>query len=94
MPLFAVEYTYSDATAAGRDEHRPSHREWLGRQVEDGFVVSSGPYVDGSGALILVSAADRAAVDARLADDPFATADLIDAVRVTEWLPVMGALST
>ena len=35
MALFAVEYTYSDSTAAARDEHRPKHRAWLSGHVDD-----------------------------------------------------------
>ena len=93
MTLFAVEYTYSDTTLPERDEVRPRHRAWLADRVTDGFVVSSGPYADGSGALIIVAADDTATVEQRLVEDPFRVARLVDAVRVTEWNPVLGAFS-
>ncbi|KZM74890.1 YciI family protein [Nocardia terpenica] len=93
MPIFAVHYTYTEATAAGRDEHRPAHRQWLADLVERGTVLSSGFYPDGSGALILFRADDAAAMDALLAQDPFARHDVIDDKRAVEWLPVMGAFA-
>ena len=72
MALFAVEYTYSDATVAARDEHRPTHRSWLSDLVDAGKVVATGPWVDGSGALILIDVADEAAAHELMAQDPFA----------------------
>ena len=53
MPYFAVNYTYSPSTAAGRDEHRPVHRAWLGELLTQDVLVSSGPFTDDSGALIV-----------------------------------------
>ncbi|TQF65346.1 hypothetical protein FK531_21830 [Rhodococcus spelaei] len=90
MPVIAVEYFYTTATAAARDEVRPDHREWLAGLVERGVVLSSGPYTDGSGALILVSAADVDAARSLFEADPFAKAGLVDSARFTEWTPVMG----
>ncbi len=69
MALFAVEYTYSDATASARDEHRPKHRAWLGDLVDQGIVRATGPWTDGSGALILVDVADEAAARELMGQD-------------------------
>lgn len=88
--IFAVHYTYSASTADLRDEHRPAHRAWLGALYEAGQVLASGPYPDGSGALILIQATDAAAGEALLADDPFRAAGAIDAVECTEWVQVFG----
>lgn len=93
MPTFAVQYTYSEATASARDTHRPRHRAWLTEQLESGALVTSGPYTDGSGALLLFRADDEASLRALLGNDPFAREQLIDAVRVVEWQPVLGALA-
>ena len=93
MPLFAVEYTYSPTTSSDRDTHRPGHRAWLSGLVDQGIVRSSGPYTDGSGALILFEVADRGAIEARLTEDPFAKAALIESVRINEWAPVMGTFA-
>lgn len=94
MPLFAVHYTYTDATAADRATHRPEHRAWLTALVEAGTVLSSGPYPDGTGALLLFRAADEPTLTALLGHDPFAVRGLIEAVRVVEWQPVMGAFAS
>lgn len=93
MPIFAVHYTYSAATVAGRDTHRPAHRGWLSGLLADGILLSSGPYSDGSGALLLLRAADDTAMKELLTRDPFARHELIDEVRVVEWQPVLGALA-
>ncbi|WP_433490497.1 YciI family protein [Nocardia grenadensis] len=93
MPLFAVHYTYSEATAPARDMHRPRHRAWLSDRLAEGALVSSGPYPDGSGALLLFRAADAAALDELLAQDPFTQEKLIDGVRAVEWRPALGAFA-
>ncbi|MFI6433078.1 YciI family protein [Rhodococcus oryzae] len=93
MPIVAVEYTYSEATATARDEIRPDHRAWLSGLVERGVVLTTGPFADGSGALILATAEDVAAVRSLFTNDPFAKAGLVEAARFTEWTPVMGAFS-
>lgn len=94
MPFFAVHYTYSEATVAGRDTHRPEHRAWLSGLIEAGSLLSSGPYADGSGALLLFQATDESALAELLPQDPFARENLIDAVRAVQWLPVTGAFSS
>ncbi|HLS78783.1 MAG TPA: YciI family protein [Nocardia sp.] len=94
MPIFAVQYRYSEATVAARDTHRPRHRGWLSELVEAGTVLSTGPYTDGSGALLLFRAEDETSLRELLARDPFAQEKLIDAVRVDEWKPVLGAFAS
>lgn len=93
MPIFAVHYTYTDATVPGRTEHRPEHRAWLNALVDEGVVLTSGPYPDGTGALILFRAEDAQTLAALLPEDPFAKLGLIENVRAVEWLPVMGAFA-
>lgn len=90
MPIFAVHYTYAAAKAAVRDEHRATHREWLGEEFRAGNVLASGPYPDGSGALIVIRAADLDAAEAFLMNDPFNAHQAIDGVRVIEWTQVYG----
>ncbi|WP_327150499.1 YciI family protein [Nocardia sp. NBC_01329] len=93
MPLFAVHYVYSEATVPARDTHRPRHRAWLADRLAEGALVTSGPYPDGSGALLLFRAADDAALQDLLTQDPFAQEKLIDDVRAVEWQPVLGVLA-
>lgn len=96
MSVFAVEYVYAAGSEAARDEHRPKHREFLAElgAVGDGLaLVASGPYVDGSGALLLISAPTQAALAETLAKDPFAVNGTIAALRISEWSPVTGELA-
>ncbi|MGQ4614856.1 YciI family protein [Nocardia sp. R7R-8] len=93
MPIFAVHYAYSEATAAGRDVHRPEHRAWLVGLLEAGTLLSSGPYPDGSGALLLFRSQDAGQLKDLLAQDPFARENLVDDVRAAEWAPVFGAFA-
>ncbi|NLV77972.1 MAG: hypothetical protein GXY65_01255 [Rhodococcus sp.] len=93
MSLFAVEYTYSESTATARDGLRPDHRAWLGGLVEAGTVRATGPWTDGSGALIVVDVDDETAARELMSQDPFARAGLVDAVRITGWQPVMGVFN-
>ncbi|MGB3699259.1 MAG: YciI family protein [Gordonia sp. (in: high G+C Gram-positive bacteria)] len=90
MALFAVDYTYAPDAAAVRDRFRPEHREWLGAQHAVGALQFVGPYPDGSGALLMITAADDDAARTLLAGDPFARESAIAAVSVKEWVQVYG----
>lgn len=91
MALFAVHYTYSTATSDARDVHRATHRAWLAELLEQNVLVSSGPFSDGSGALIIVEGTDLDSVRTLFAQDPFATQNLVEQCTINEWKPVMGA---
>lgn len=93
MSVFAVEYVYAAGSDAIRDEHRPGHRGFLSGLAGDFALVASGPYVDGSGALLLISAPSQASLAETLKNDPFAINGAIAALRITEWSPVTGELA-
>lgn len=93
MPTFLVEYTFSPSTASTRDETRPTHRAWLSDLLDKGDLLASGPYTNGLGALLIFRAADRDAVQAILAGDPYVPVAAIDATTVTEWTPVFGPIT-
>lgn len=88
MPLFAVDYAYPAESATARDELRPQHRAWLGELYEAGTVRTSGPYPDGSGALIVIEADSLATLEDLLMQDPFRKADVLGEIRIKEWLCV------
>ncbi|WP_285726522.1 YciI family protein [Psychromicrobium xiongbiense] len=92
MSVYAVEYIYSPETVEARDDFRPVHRAWLSELIEAGTVLASGPYPDGSGALLLFLAGDDAALAALLAQDPFAIEHCITATNIHPWNPGMGLL--
>ncbi|WIM66811.1 YciI family protein [Corynebacterium breve] len=93
MKYFAVHYTY-----ANEDENivalRPTHREFLGKLLDEGKLVGSGPYTDGLGsALIIIRLDEPATVDdaAELMDsDPFHTENALAGRSIREWNPVMN----
>jgi uncharacterized protein YciI len=93
MSVYAVEYVYAPEEAAVRDEHRPAHRAWLANLVESGNVLTSGPFADGAGALLIFQAEDQAALNQLLAQDPFSIAGGIAGAKITEWSPVIGHLA-
>lgn len=87
---FAVEYVYT-ADTEKRDEVRPAHRAFLAELQEKGQLLASGPWTTGTGALLIFEIDSEEALTAVLEHDPFADADLISRVRITEWTPVLGA---
>ncbi|QCQ90755.1 YciI family protein [Rhodococcus sp. SGAir0479] len=93
MPLFAVQYTYAPEKSAQRDDHRTDHRAWLSDLVRRGVVQSSGPFADGSGALMMAEAASAADVQSLFDKDPFAKRDLVAERTIREWIPVFGVFA-
>ena len=66
---------------------RPAHRDKLAQLHDDGVVRMAGPFADDSGAVIIVDAEDRAAVDRLLADDPYYATNGVTVTSVREWRP-------
>lgn len=93
MPQFAVEYTYEQNSEAVRDEHRPRHREWLRGLYEEGTLLLSGPFADGTGGLLIFSAADADWLAELLAVDPFNEVGVVANVRIKAWSPIIGPIA-
>lgn len=93
MPHFAVTYRYEPSQTDRRESNKPAHREWLSAQVDAGAVTTVGPFVDGSGALLLVTAHDAESARRFVARDPHCQRGLVSEVTVREWLPVYGLLA-
>lgn len=91
MSIFAVEYVYNPDHEDLRAEHRPAHRQWLGDLADQGTVLASGPFTDGTGALLLFSAENESALNELVSQDPFALVGAISAVKTIGWNPVIGA---
>ncbi|MDR7082498.1 uncharacterized protein YciI [Arthrobacter ginsengisoli] len=93
MAIFAVTYAYSDATSVDRDQHRPSHVEFLKSQLDDGRLVKSGPFGPGEapGALLIIKGDSKADVEALMDEDPFFRHDLIEARSIRQWNIFFGA---
>lgn len=93
MTVFAVEYVYAADSTAALDEHRSAHRAWLAGLADDGLLLTSGPYGDGAGALLIFKVQDETQLNDLLKRDPFAAAGTIAGIRTTEWKPVIGVLA-
>lgn len=93
MSIFAVEYVYGPEDEAARVEHRPAHRQWLAGQAEAEVVLASGPYVDGTGALLIFRAEDEASLSELLAQDPMCSGGGVAGLKISAWNPVTGQLS-
>jgi hypothetical protein len=85
MNIYAIDYVYSDATAAARDEVRPVHVEFLQECFDSGRLLVSGPVNDGAGALLIVTGEDEADALELLDNDPFAKNQLITERGIRKW---------
>lgn len=88
MATFAVVYTFADNEAV-RLETRPRHREYLKTLLDAGNIALSGPFVDDTGALLIIEADSRAEVESFLANDPYRDAGVVDNAMIKEWNIVM-----
>ncbi|WP_181705087.1 YciI family protein [Chthonobacter rhizosphaerae] len=91
--LFAVTCIDKPGHAGVRTENRAAHLDFLKANAD--AVKIAGPFTsdDGSamvGSLLVVEAADRAALDALLAADPYAAAGLFERVEIRPWRWVIG----
>lgn len=89
MATFAVRLVHGP----GWDTSRPirtqdawdQHAAFMDRLVDDGFVVVGGPVGDGEETLHLVEAADESEIEARLAEDAWASAGLLVIATIEPW---------
>ncbi|MEV7215709.1 YciI family protein [Kitasatospora cineracea] len=82
--MFILELTYT-APLERVEALLPAHVSWLERYYADGTFLASGRKVPRDGGVILAVAADRAAVEAIAATDPFVPAGVV-AYRITEFV--------
>ncbi|EWC58944.1 hypothetical protein UO65_5740 [Actinokineospora spheciospongiae] len=92
MTWFIIDTTYT----TDRERllaSRPAHREYLSGLVGAGTVVGAGPWGDDLGGMFIALVADRAELDALLAEDPYRRDGVVAAQSVREWKPVLGELA-
>jgi len=78
----SIEYLQDAAVV---EAHRPAHRAYLTSLLERGKLFASGPYADGSGALIVYEADTPEEADAILKADPFHQAGVFLKWTVRPW---------
>jgi uncharacterized protein YciI len=87
--MFAAVIEYLPV-AAKVQSLRPAHRQYLSQLRERGQLAACGPFTDGSGALIIYEAADAAAAEQLLRDDPFHKNGVFVKYALRPWNPVMA----
>jgi uncharacterized protein YciI len=68
---------------------RPIHREYLTKLKEQGRLFASGPFTDGSGALIIYEADTAEDAESLLRADPFHHAGVFVSWRIRPWNQVL-----
>jgi len=89
MATFAVRLVHGP----GWDSARPirsqdawnEHAAFMDGLVDDGFIILGGPVGDGKESLHVVEAADENQIAARLAEDPWAIAALLEIGMIEPW---------
>lgn len=95
MDLYAVLRRRSGGWKEGQgieaQEEWPEHAAFMMQAASDGFVVLAGP-LDEEGALIIVRAESREAVEARFAQDPWTVSGLLVTERIARWQLRIGSV--
>lgn len=78
----SIEYLQDAAVV---EQHRPAHRAYLTSLLQGGQLFASGPYDDGSGALIVYEADSPDAAEALLKADPFHEAGVFLTWTLRPW---------
>lgn len=78
----SIEYLQDADTVA---RIRPAHREYLQGLLDAGKLFASGPYDDGSGALIIYEAETPDAAEALLKADPFHAGGVFLQWKIRPW---------
>ena len=78
----AIEYSQDKAKV---DATRPAHRAYLTSLIEKNQLFASGPFEDGSGAMIVYEADSPEAVEALMKADPFFVAGVFLTWTIRPW---------
>ncbi|MCZ7436415.1 YciI family protein [Micromonospora sp. WMMC241] len=81
--MWIIELAFTPAPE--RLAARPAHRDRLTALHGQGVVRMAGPLADDTGAVIVLDAPGRAAVEAILAADPYFTTPGVSVERIRDW---------
>ena len=82
-----IEYSQDRAKV---ESIRPAHRQYLNSLKERGQIAATGPFTDGSGALIIYEAATKEEAEALLKGDPFHANGIFLRWQIRPWNPVIA----
>jgi uncharacterized protein YciI len=89
MANFAVRLAHGpgwDPSRQIRDQDAwDEHAAFMDGLVEEGFIILGGPVGEGEQTLHVVEAADETEIEARLAEDPWASAGLLRIAAIEPW---------
>ena len=86
---YAASIEYSQDTKLV-EALRPAHREYLSALLANGLLFASGPYADGSGALIIYEADTPDEAERLLKSDPFHAAGVFLNWQMRPWKVVFS----
>jgi len=90
---FAASIEYLQDTAIV-EAHRPAHRAYLTSLLNDGKLFASGPYADGTGALIIYEADTAEQAEELLTADPFHSAGVFLRWQLRPWKVIFQQATT
>jgi uncharacterized protein YciI len=89
MANFAVRLAHGAGWDASRQirgqDAWDEHAAFMDGLVEEGFIILGGPVGEGEQTLHVVEAADESEIEARLAEDPWASAGLLRIAVIEPW---------
>lgn len=88
MPRFVVQIAFTDFDA--RAAAKPAHREYLKDLFAQGKLVTSGPWADQSGALLIYEVRDEAQLREIVAKDPYMLVNVGEVTVMKEWTPIFS----
>jgi uncharacterized protein YciI len=91
VALFLLTYGYNDTPE--RADRRDEHVAHLRALHADGSLVAAGPYEDGTGGAILLSADDQAAAEKLVSADPYAQHDVTKDRYLRPWKVTVGGVA-
>lgn len=93
MAKFVVRYSYDSALADNPAARLAEHRAWLARLDARGELLAAGPFINGTGAVLVIEAPDAAQAASTMVNDPFRTAGLVADRSADEWNLRWGPLA-
>ena len=70
--------------------HRPAHRDYVRKLLDQGKLALAGPFSDDSGGLFIYEVDSAEAAAAIVADDPFSINGVYELVEIKPWVLVFS----
>ena len=70
--------------------HRPAHREYMRKLLDEGKLIAAGPFADDSGGLFIYDVESSEVASTMVTKDPFSIKGVFEEVIVKEWTLVLS----